>query len=562
MSVTVVKTTQTVTIVDAKGTVVVTPITQSVSLASSGPQGATGATVVSVAVGSTTTGAAGTSASVSNSGSSTAAVLDFTIPQGIQGATGSTGATGAAGSAATIAVGTVTTGTAGSNATVTNAGTSGAAVFNFTIPRGDTGAQGSAGAQGPKGDTGLTGATGTAATIAVGTVTTGTAGSNATVTNSGSAGAAIFDFAIPRGDKGETGATGGTGATGPAGTGVPIGGTAGQVLAKINATDYNTQWTTPATGTVTSVTGTAPIVSSGGATPAISVTAASTSAAGVVQLSDSVTTSDSTLAATATAVKSAYDLAAAAVPQTRTITGSFPVNINGQPGTAIPLSGNITISVPDATPSTSGVTNLLSTFDTTSPYPTSNAAIYNYYSSVLGSYAITSYFQSVFYGSSSVLATHPREVLTTTNANTSQTLILTQFRPMKSFTVTNISVTSGATASASLTYCAFGIYTRSGSTFTRARITASDTTIFNTANTKYTRALTSTYSVTAGVEYFIGVLQVGTTMATTLAATARADTAAAAATGVQVYTVTGQTTLGTGLTGTAHATRSDFAEVS
>lgn len=43
---------------------------------------------------------------------------------------------GPAGSAATIAVGTTTTGAAGSAATVANAGSSSAATFNFTIPRG------------------------------------------------------------------------------------------------------------------------------------------------------------------------------------------------------------------------------------------------------------------------------------------------------------------------------------------------------------------------------------------------------------------------------------------
>lgn len=37
-------------------------------------------------------------------------------------------------------------------------------------------------------------------------------------------------------------------ATGPAGVGVPAGGTASQVLAKIDATNYNTQWVTPAGG--------------------------------------------------------------------------------------------------------------------------------------------------------------------------------------------------------------------------------------------------------------------------------------------------------------------------
>jgi hypothetical protein len=53
------------------------------------------------------------------------------------------GEDGANGTAATVTVGTVTTGAAGSSAAVTNAGTSSAAVLNFTIPRGATGAAGS-----------------------------------------------------------------------------------------------------------------------------------------------------------------------------------------------------------------------------------------------------------------------------------------------------------------------------------------------------------------------------------------------------------------------------------
>lgn len=66
-------------------------------------------------------------------------------PQGPQGLTGSTGP---AGPAATVSVGTVTTGAAGSSASITNSGTSSAAVLNFTIPRGNTGATG---AEGPRG---------------------------------------------------------------------------------------------------------------------------------------------------------------------------------------------------------------------------------------------------------------------------------------------------------------------------------------------------------------------------------------------------------------------------
>jgi hypothetical protein len=50
--------------------------------------------------------------------------------------------TGLPGNAATIAAGTTTTGAPGTNANVTNSGTSSAAVFNFTVPRGDVGATG------------------------------------------------------------------------------------------------------------------------------------------------------------------------------------------------------------------------------------------------------------------------------------------------------------------------------------------------------------------------------------------------------------------------------------
>ena len=49
---------------------------------------------------------------------------------------------GVDGNAATVSVGTTTTGAAGSQASVTNSGTSSAAVLNFTIPKGDTGESG------------------------------------------------------------------------------------------------------------------------------------------------------------------------------------------------------------------------------------------------------------------------------------------------------------------------------------------------------------------------------------------------------------------------------------
>lgn len=208
-----------------------------------GDKGDTGS-AATVSVGSVTTSAAGGNAAVTNSGTSTAAVFNFTLPRGAQGPQGEkgdpftvkktyasisamnadfsgsdtsegdfvmitsnvedednaklyvkgasswtfitdlSGTQGMKGDAATIEVGTVTTGAAGSSATVTNAGTTSAAKFNFTIPKGDTG---------------------TAATITVGTVTTGAAGSSATVTNVGSSSAAKFNFSIPQGAKGDSG---------------------------------------------------------------------------------------------------------------------------------------------------------------------------------------------------------------------------------------------------------------------------------------------------------------------------------------------------------------------
>lgn len=76
---------------------------------------------------------------------------------------------------------------------------------------------------------------GPAATIAVGTVTTVDPAAPATVTNSGTSSAAVFDFEIPKSDEGP---------------GVAAGGTTGQLLAKNSGTDYDTGWTTVTSATV------------------------------------------------------------------------------------------------------------------------------------------------------------------------------------------------------------------------------------------------------------------------------------------------------------------------
>ena len=71
--------------------------------------------------------------------------------------------------------------------------------------------------------------------------------------------------------------------TSKGGIGLTTVGTAGQVLTS-NGTTLS--YTTPTTGTVTSVTGTAPVVSSGGNTPAISMAAANTSTNGYLTSTD------------------------------------------------------------------------------------------------------------------------------------------------------------------------------------------------------------------------------------------------------------------------------------
>jgi len=92
-----------------------------------------------------------------------------------------------------------------------------------------------------------------------------------------------------------------------------LGGTTGQILAKASNSNMDFAWITNDVGDITAVNVTAPITgggSSGAVT--IGVSAASTAAAGVVQLSDSTSTTSSVLAATPTAVKAAYDKASTA----------------------------------------------------------------------------------------------------------------------------------------------------------------------------------------------------------------------------------------------------------
>ena len=126
---------------------------------------------------------------------------------GTSGDKGEKGAQGADGTGAQGADGTQgATGQKGSEGPTGQPGTG---------TQGATGAKGEPGSQGATGTgaQGATGADGLAATLDAGTTTTGAAGSNATVTNSGTTSAAVFDFSVPqglKGTKGEPGAGGGS----------------------------------------------------------------------------------------------------------------------------------------------------------------------------------------------------------------------------------------------------------------------------------------------------------------------------------------------------------------
>tara|TARA_R110000868_G_scaffold191260_2_gene435435 strand:- start:3143 stop:4096 length:954 start_codon:yes stop_codon:yes gene_type:complete len=109
-----------------------------------------------------------------------------------------------------------------------------------------------------------------------------------------------------------------------------LGGANGYILSKASATDLDFAWIPNDQGDITAVNVTAPITGGGtSGAVTIGVSAASTSASGVVQLSDSTSTTSSVLASTPTATKSAYDLAAAAVPKSTVTTNGDIIYATG-----------------------------------------------------------------------------------------------------------------------------------------------------------------------------------------------------------------------------------------
>lgn len=174
-------------------------------------------------------------------------------PQGIAGTNGTNGSNGFSILSGTTAPSNLNTGVNGdfyiNTTNYTLFGPKTAGVWGTgTSLIGDSGEKGDTGPAGPKGDKGDAGDIGP-------TGSTGSKGDNGDAGPTGPKGdkGATGDVGPvgttgPKGDKGDTGDSGPAGANGATGQGVAAGGSAGQVLAKIDGTNYNTGWINPPAG--------------------------------------------------------------------------------------------------------------------------------------------------------------------------------------------------------------------------------------------------------------------------------------------------------------------------
>ena len=145
-----------------------------------------------------------------------------------------------------------------------------------------------------------------------------------------------------------------------------LGGTTGQILSKTSATDLDFTWVAANPGDITEVTVTSPITGGGSSgSVGIAIQDGTTSQKGAVQLENSTSSSSTTTASVPAAVKSAYDLAAAATPKLLTFnaqTGTTYSLVVGDAGKLVTTSNAsaIVVTIPASTFSAGQIINVQS----------------------------------------------------------------------------------------------------------------------------------------------------------------------------------------------------------
>jgi len=201
------------------------------------------------------------------------------------------------------------------------------------------------------------------------------------------------------------------------------------------------------------------------------------------------------------------------------------ISLNGviqEPGVSFTVSGsNITFSVaPAATDTFFGVH--ITTGGTT---PTTDASLLTAgtlpnarLSSAIATYA--NIHQRVFSAPTAGIDVYPRTEVIANVTQATGIANYTFFTPSETVTVSAITMASGGTAAAGVTLARMGLYTFDEGTtaLTLVARTASDTTLFTTSGTAYTRSFDTTggypasYTLLAGTRYGVAVFVAGTTL--------------------------------------------------
>jgi hypothetical protein len=471
----------------------------------------------------------------------------------------SSGVTGPTGPSSTATVGTVTTLAPTAPATVTNSGTATAAVYNFGIPRGVTGPQGETGPTGPTGLTGATGPTGPVST-APSTVTgpTGPTGAQGVAVNllgsfplvanlpaSGNTtndayiidedgdlwvwnGTSWYSAGQIVGPQGSTGPTGASGPTGPTGNTGPTGSSgvvsvtgpvtnSGTSTAAVIGLDKSAITSNDITWSVFDAVIDLPVAADNhGMFAHVHATGSAyyAHAGNWVKLAidtdarftDTRTPTDNTVTtakivdANVTNVKLANS--SVTIGSTSVSLGGTAATIAGLTLTNPVVGSNIVFegTTDDAFETTLQVTD--PTVDRTITLP--NAT---------GTVALVDQTLKALNQSTTAIDVAPRYDNRSASF-ASGTIYWTFFTPMINATITTLSVASAGTATSGATTIQMGLYSFDETTATRLAYTANDATIFGTRNTIYTRSLNSSVNVVAGTRYGFAVIVVAATPGT------------------------------------------------